>query len=159
MDFTTNIDDLNTYEQSLLCKLQDLRNHIPEADAIRLNGWIRYGSPKQLHDADDELVELGRKKAMAKMAQTSSTRSRPVSGGYGPWSRHTRWDYYHARDEVYWTRRTPGGGVETTHEDPSKKADQSLLDEIRSVEIRGPRKRKGGSGRKPKPTKPVIHNF
>jgi hypothetical protein len=83
MDFTTNTEELPVHKRELLQRLQSLKAHLSEGDTVRLNGWIRYGTPTQLGDAEEQIGNIqaaARLQALAKAsgAFTAAVRVMPL---------------------------------------------------------------------------------
>lgn len=82
-DFTANTDNLDPGVQRLLGRLQALRKSISPHLAIRLNGWIRYGTASQLLTAEDQIGYLESALSLRGTARKSNSYTKMLQG----WSR------------------------------------------------------------------------
>lgn len=178
-DFTVNIDDLDKDAQQLLKRLQALRKSISPQLAIRLNGWIRYGDISQLWSADDQICSIETALNLRCWAKKSGSYTRMLQGWSqldvqlfdGPLDVFTdrakldrlrtlvgyikEEDYASGHSSRWGSYSSPPSWSSSSRYDSrsygrTPDADETLVNEIRSVAARGPRRRKGGKGnRKP----------
>lgn len=143
-DFTVHMEELGDLEQHLLKKLQRHRGKISEAEAVKLNGWIRYGSPIQFMEAEANIQEISHLPEVADPKPPSRRASQPPQ--FGPWQERREWDNWRGKHMVYWERTTPHG-VETRSTDPSHEVDQDLLRMVQGNGVsRGRRRRRRKNG-------------